>query len=185
MLQWIAKRHAKVSKVYQLERDAHLLELRAIEKDLEVRNVQGLIAMAREDIREDALEISQAETDIKNLEASLPELQAADTDTRTLAELQAAFGALPADVPAEDVDAVVLHKTTERALAAKQNVQSVRDEIVEANHRIEMYRAETPKREAEIKTLEADLAKLRAITAECRAQAQRLRTIAAELRRRA
>jgi len=185
MLQWIAKRHANVSRTYQLEKDAQLLTLRTIEKDLEMRNVQGLIAMAREDIQQDGLEVSQAETDVKNLEASLPELQAADTDARSLAELQAAFDALPADVPAEDVAGVALHEATALALTAKQNVQSVHDEIAAARQRIEMYQGETPKRQAEIDGLTADLTKLRAIKAECQAQAQRLRTIAAELRQRA
>jgi chromosome segregation ATPase len=182
MLQWIAKRHANVSRTYQLEKDAQLLTLRTIEKDLEMRNVQGLIAMAREDIQQDGLEVSQAETDVKNLEASLPELQAADTDARSLAELQAAFDVL---ANYEDVAGVALHEATALALTAKQNVQSVHDEIAAARQRIEMYQGETPKRQAEIDGLTADLTKLRAIKAECQAQAQRLRTIAAELRQRA
>ena len=186
MLQWIAKKHAKVSRIYQLEKDAHLLELRAIEKDLEIRNVNGLIAMAREDIHQGALEISQAETDIKTLEASLPELQAADTDVRTLAELQAAVEAFETAKKQGTVNPDSNEARIDKSsLEAKQNVQSVNAEIAAAKQRIEMYQGETPKREAEIATLTADLAKLRAIKAECQAQAQRLRTVAAELGRRA
>jgi predicted nucleic acid-binding Zn-ribbon protein len=192
MLQWLAKKHAKTAKIYQLEKDAHYLDLRCIEMDLNIRNVQGLIKMAREDIEEDARELQQAETDIKNLQAALPDLQRQDTSDEKLKDLQKTLEGVESAVksgstPTYPGNIALLREK----VRVKESIQSVHDEINTAKEKIEFCRSETNKRIEEIKNLEsmvtrpAEKGGYRGIKAKCQNEARSLRTVAEEIRQKA